>query len=70
MTGMMKETEEAARTLGVQLRRVAVHGPDEFHPAFPHLPASTLTLFSCFQVRCSTPNEDALLISQQSIGSP
>ncbi|WP_027522988.1 ABC transporter substrate-binding protein [Bradyrhizobium sp. Ec3.3] len=34
MTDMMKEAEEAARTLGVQLRRVAVHGPDEFPRAF------------------------------------
>ena len=34
MTDMMKETEEAAGTLGVQLRRAAVRGPDEFPRAF------------------------------------
>ncbi len=34
MSDMMKETEAAARTLGVQLRLVAVHGPDEFDRAF------------------------------------
>jgi putative ABC transport system substrate-binding protein len=31
---MISEAEAAARTLGVQLRLVAVHGPDDFPPAF------------------------------------
>jgi len=34
MNDMMNEAEEAARTLGVHLRLVAVHGPDELHQAF------------------------------------
>jgi putative ABC transport system substrate-binding protein len=34
MSDMMKETEAAARTLGVQLRLVAVQGPDELESAF------------------------------------
>ena len=34
MSDMMKETEAAARTLGVQLRLVAVQGPDELERAF------------------------------------
>jgi putative ABC transport system substrate-binding protein len=34
MNDMMNEAEAAARTLGVQLRPVAVRGPDEFDPAF------------------------------------
>ncbi len=34
MNDMMREAHEAARTLGVQLRLVAVHGPDELHDAF------------------------------------
>jgi putative ABC transport system substrate-binding protein len=34
MNDMMNEAEEAARTLGVHLRLVAVHGPDELHWAF------------------------------------
>jgi putative ABC transport system substrate-binding protein len=34
MNDMMKETEAAARTLGVQLRLVAVQGPDELERAF------------------------------------
>jgi len=34
MSDMMKETEAAVRTLGVQLRLVAVQGPDEFERAF------------------------------------
>jgi putative tryptophan/tyrosine transport system substrate-binding protein len=34
MNDMMKETEVAAGTMGVHLRLVAVHGPDEFEQAF------------------------------------
>jgi ABC-type uncharacterized transport system substrate-binding protein len=34
MNDMMNEAEAAARTLGVHLRLVAVHGPDELHQAF------------------------------------
>jgi len=34
MNGMMDEAEEAARTLGVHLRLVAVRGPDELKQAF------------------------------------
>src|SRR5258708_40376972 len=34
MNDMMNEAEEAARTLGVHLRLVAAHGPDELHDAF------------------------------------
>jgi putative tryptophan/tyrosine transport system substrate-binding protein len=34
MNDMMNEAEEAARTLGVHLRLVAVHGPDELDRAF------------------------------------
>jgi putative ABC transport system substrate-binding protein len=34
MRDMLKETEAAARTLGVQLQLVAVRGPDEFDRAF------------------------------------
>jgi putative ABC transport system substrate-binding protein len=34
MTDMVKETEAAARTLGVQLQFVEVRGPDEFDRAF------------------------------------
>jgi putative ABC transport system substrate-binding protein len=34
MRDMLKETEAAARTLGVQLRLVEVRGPDEFDRAF------------------------------------
>jgi putative ABC transport system substrate-binding protein len=39
MNDMMKEAEEAARTLGVHLRLVAVHGPDELHQAFSNIAA-------------------------------
>jgi putative ABC transport system substrate-binding protein len=34
MNDMMNEAQEAARTLGVQLRLVAVHGPDDLTDAF------------------------------------
>src|SRR5205814_10290063 len=34
MNDMMKEAEAAAHTLGLQLRLVAVHGPDDFAQAF------------------------------------
>jgi putative ABC transport system substrate-binding protein len=34
MSDMMKETEAAARALGVQLPLVAVQGPDELERAF------------------------------------
>jgi ABC-type uncharacterized transport system substrate-binding protein len=34
MSDMMKETEAAARPLGVHLRLAAVHGPDELDRAF------------------------------------
>jgi putative ABC transport system substrate-binding protein len=39
MSDMMKETEAAARTLGVQLRLVAVQGPDELERAFSTIAA-------------------------------
>jgi len=39
MNDMMNEAEEAARTLGVHLRLVAVHGPDELHQAFSKIAA-------------------------------
>jgi putative ABC transport system substrate-binding protein len=39
MNDMMNEAEEAARTLGVHLRLVAVHGPDELHQAFSRIAA-------------------------------
>ena len=34
MSYMIAETEGAARTLGLELPRVAVHGPEEFEEAF------------------------------------
>ena len=37
MTDMVKETEAAARTLGMQLQFVEVRGPDEFDRAFSTL---------------------------------
>jgi putative ABC transport system substrate-binding protein len=48
MNGMMKEAETAAQTLGLQLRLVAVNGPDELDQAFSSIadiPADALLIF-------------------------
>jgi putative ABC transport system substrate-binding protein len=48
MSDMMNEAQEAARTLGVQLRLVAVHGPSELDDAFSKIagePVDGLLIF-------------------------
>ena len=41
MSGMMEEAEAAARTLGLQLRLIAVQGPDDFERAFSTIEAGS-----------------------------
>jgi ABC transporter substrate binding protein len=70
MNDMMNEAEEAARTLGVHLRLVAVHGPTSYIKHFPRLPENVRMPFLYFRALCFSPSEDALSTSPQSVGCP
>jgi|SRR3984893_10283151 putative tryptophan/tyrosine transport system substrate-binding protein len=68
MNDMMAEAKEAALTLGVHLRLVAVHAPTIWIAHFPRLLENVRMPFSYFRARCFSINENALSISRKSIG--
>ena len=69
MNDMMKEAEEAALTLGVQLRLVAVQGPDDLDRAFSTIAGERAdAIHGISEPDALQSNEDALSTSPESIG--